>query len=80
METGENTDSLWYFRDVKSHRISKLENFTLELIKEDTVHININTIELYTDEFRSKFEHQKYYDSILISLNYDSLIYKTSMK
>lgn len=80
MEAGENTDSLWYFRDLKSHRISKLENFTLELIKEDSVPMNINTIKLYTNEFRSKFEHQKYYDSILISLNYDSLIYKTSMK
>ena len=78
MEVGEVIDSLWYFRDLKHKRISKLENFELELEK-DSLKDN-DKIKNYVNDFRSNFEHKNYFDSIKVVVSYDSIIYKTKMK
>jgi hypothetical protein len=80
IDVGETVDSLWYFRDLKHHRISKLENFNMSLMDNDTISTDIKKVESYINDFKSKFEHRKYFDSIVVSVGYDSVIYKSKMK
>ena len=80
IEVGEVIDSLWYFRDLKNKRISKLENFELQLEEDSLENIDSFNIKNYVNDFQSNFEHKKYFDSIKVVVNYDSIIYKTKMK
>lgn len=80
MDVGEVIDTLWYFRDIKNNKITKLENFELSLNDEDHKQPDLDKIKKYVKDFNSRFEHRKYFDSIIVSVNYDSIIYKTSLK
>ncbi len=80
MNVGEVIDTLWYFRDIKNNKISKLENFELNLTDEDDKQINLDKVKNYVKDFSSEFEHKKYFDSIKVYAKYDSIIYKTKMK
>ncbi|WP_313101331.1 hypothetical protein [Epilithonimonas sp.] len=79
MNVGEVIDTLWYFRDIKNNKISKLENFELNLTDDDKP-INLDKVKDYVKDFSSEFEHKKYFDSIKVYAKYDSIIYKTKMK
>ncbi|MGA9213527.1 hypothetical protein [Kaistella sp.] len=80
MEVGDATDTLWYFRDLKNNKISKLENFGLRLYKDSFNNSDRENVKNYLNDFRTHFEHKKYFDSINVELNFDSIIYKTPMK
>ena len=80
IEVGEVIDTLWYFRDIKNKRISKLKNFELALEQDSSKNIDLETIKNYVNDFRFNFEHKKHFDSVSVSVNYDSIIYKTKMK
>lgn len=80
MEVGEVIDTLWYFRDLKHDRISKLKNFEFQLYGENLEKSNLEKVKNYADDFRLKFEHRNQFDSLKIFVKYDSLIYKTKMK
>lgn len=80
MEIGDVNDTLWYFRDLKNHKISKLENFELLLDKDSLKNTDLETVKKYVNEFSSNFEHRNYFDSIQVAINYDSIIYKTKMR
>lgn len=80
MEVGDVIDTLWYFRDIKHNRISKLENFEL-IIEQDTLqNIDSERIKKYVKDFRLNFEHKNYFDSINIRVDFDSIVYKTKLK
>ena len=76
---GEVIDTLWYFRDLKNGKISKLETFELNLENDNQKKMNLYNVENYLKEFRKRFEHKKYFDSIKVSIDYDSIIYKSKM-
>lgn len=80
MDVGEVIDTLWYFRDIKNNKITKLENFELSLNDEDHKQPDLDKVKNYVKDFNSRFEHKKYFDSIVVSVNYDSIIYKTPIK
>ena len=80
MEVGDATDTLWYFRDLKNNKISKLENFGLRLYKDSFNNSDRENVKNYLNDFRTHFEHKKYFDSINVELNFDLIIYKTPMK
>ncbi|MCD9854898.1 hypothetical protein LUD75_09290 [Epilithonimonas sp. JDS] len=80
MSVGEVIDTLWYFRDLEHHKITKLENFELNMLDENEKNVNLDSVKSYVKEFNKEFEHKKYFDSIKITKNYDSLIYKTKMR
>ena len=80
MEVGDVTDTLWYFRDLKHKKITKLENFELILNAEKDSLPDLKNIENYVKDFNSNFEHKKYFDSLKFVVNYDSIIYKTNIK
>lgn len=76
-----NPDTLWYFRDVRNHKVDKLENFHLTLENLDSASFKKNKIESYVADFNAQFEHKKYFDSIVVLAGYrDSVIYKTKIK
>lgn len=76
----ENADTVWYFRDIKNKKDVKKENFELILKEQDSRNIKKETVKSYIEEFNSNFEHKSYFDSILVGLNYDSLIYKIKIR
>ena len=80
MEIGDVNDTLWYFRDLKNDKISKLENFELLLDKDSLKNTDLETVKKYVNEFSSNFEYRNYFDSIQVAINYDSIIYKTKMR
>ena len=80
MEVGDVIDTVWYFRDIKNNRIKKLENFELILSKANNDSIDSVQIKNYVNDFTKEFEHKKYFDSINIVVNYDSVIYKTKIR
>lgn len=80
MEIGDVTDTLWYFRDLKHKKITKLENFELALNAEKYSLPDLKNIENYVKDFNSNFEHKKYFDSLKVVVNYDSIIYKAKIK
>jgi len=72
----ESIDTLWYFRDVKHHRISELKHFELYLQENKTDTIKIRK---YVQEFNDKFEHRMYFDSVKVNSKDNSVIYKTKI-
>lgn len=80
MEIGDVTDTLWYFRDLKHKKITKLENFELILNAEKDSLPDLKNIENYVKDLNSNFEHKKYFDSLKVVVNYDSIIYKTKLR
>lgn len=80
MTVGEVIDTLWYFRDIKNNKIAKLENFELNLDDEEQKKLDLAKVKNYVADFSSEFEHKKYFDSIKVSVNYDSIIYKARLK
>lgn len=75
----ENIDSLWYFRDFNNNQISELEDFTLR-ISDNNVINNSEILNKYTTEFLKSFEHKRYFDSLKVTINSDSLIFKSKIK
>lgn len=80
MEIGDVTDTLWYFRDLKHKKITKLENFELILNAEKDSLPDLKNIENYVKDLNSNFEHKKYFDSLKVVVNYDLIIYKTKLR
>lgn len=80
MDTDETVDTLWYFRDLKHHRISKLENFKMEAIPQDSVPVDIRAVKAYVAEFMAGFDHKKYFDSLVVSVGGDSVTLKYKLK
>ena len=75
LEIQEGPDTLWYFRDLKTKKIQKLENFSLfSFDKSDP-----EAVRLFVKDFKEKFVHRKYFDSVIVSYG-DSVIYKTPMR
>ena len=75
---GDVTDSLWYFRDINTRKLINLENFELYVF-DDTI-IKTEILEKYTSEFIKTFEHKKYFDSLKVRTNSDTLVYKIKIK
>lgn len=73
-------DTVWYFRDVRNGKADSLENLELILTPEDRTSMGDTAMESYISDFKRDFVHRKYFDSIFVSLGYDSLIYKTNIK
>ncbi|WP_378106169.1 hypothetical protein [Chryseobacterium sp. sg2396] len=80
MDLSETVDTLWYFRDLKHHRISKLEHFRMEAMQQDSSPVDIDAVKAYASEFMTGFDHKKYFDSMLVSVNGDSVIFKYKLK
>lgn len=80
MTVGEVIDTLWYFRDIKNNKIAKLENFELNLDDEEQKKLDQEKVKNYVADFSSEFEHRKYFDSIKVTVSYDSIIYKARLK
>ena len=80
MEIGSVNDTIWYFRDLRNGKISKLENFQFIFNNDSLKNEDLENVRKYVDDFRSNFEHKKYFDSINVVINYDSIFYKTKMK
>lgn len=79
VNVGEVIDTLWYFRDLKNEKISKLETFELSIENNNQKTLNLDTVENYLKEFRKSFEHKKYFDSIQVRIDYGTIIYKSKM-
>lgn len=80
MEIGDVTDTLWYFRDLKHKKVTKLENFELMLNIDNDSLPDLKNLKNYVTDFNSNFEHKKYFDSLKVVVNYDSIIYKTKIQ
>lgn len=80
MEVGDATDTLWYFRDLKHKKITKLENFELSLNVDKNSTIDFSKVKNFASDFTAHFEHKKYFDSLKVVVNYDSVIYKTKIQ
>lgn len=80
MRVGEVIDTLWYFRDFENKKLDTLQNFELNLISNEPQKVDLEQVKNYVDEFKINFMHQKYFDSITITMPYDSIIYKTKMQ
>ncbi len=78
LDISDGPDTLWYFRDLKLHKIQKLEHFHLIYLGEKPE--NKDTIRMFVDDFRKQFPHRKYFDSIIVSKRFDKIIYKTSLQ
>lgn len=74
------TDTVWYFRDLRHHRISKLENIRLYVIQQDSIPPDMKAIRAYTDDFTAGFDHRKYFKDLLVTVNRDSVILKYPLK
>ena len=79
MNVGDVIDSLWYFRDLENKKITELEDFELYVSSNDTI-IKKENLEKYTSEFIKTFEHKKYFDSLKVRTNSDTLVYKIKIK
>lgn len=77
LEIMEVPDTLWYFRDLKTKKIQKLENFSL--FSFDKERCSPEAVRLFVHDFRKEFVHRKYFDSVIVSYG-DSVLYKTSMR
>jgi len=75
LEIQEGPDTLWYFRDLKTKKIQKLENFSLFSFDKSDPEV----VRLFVEDFKEKFAHRKYFDSVIVSYG-DSVIYKTPMR
>lgn len=75
-----NSDTLWYFIDVRNSTIKKLHNFKLidYVSHQPQKQINQNVLKYYTADFIKEFEHKRYFDSIIMV--YDTLIYKAKIQ
>ncbi len=80
MDASETIDTLWYFRDLRHHRISRLEHFRMEARQEDSIPPDIHAVKAYAAEFMAGFDHKKYFDSMLVSVNGDSVVFKYKLK
>jgi hypothetical protein len=80
MDPSETIDTLWYFRDLKHHRISGLEHFRIEALQQGSIPVDIEAVKAYATEFMAGFDHKKYFDSMLVSVNRDSVLLKYKMK
>ncbi|RRA97133.1 hypothetical protein [Paenimyroides viscosum] len=78
--TDTNSDTLWYFIDVRNDRVPKLDNFTLKDFGyyKSQLQTNQNVLKNYADDFLQEFEHKQYFDSIIITK--DTLKYKGKIK
>lgn len=72
-----NSDTLWYFIEVRNGNIHKLKNFQLIDFNSST-QIDKKALKFYADDFIDKFEHKKYFDSLVIIK--DTLIYKAKIQ
>ncbi|MDR2237902.1 MAG: hypothetical protein LBE92_17395 [Chryseobacterium sp.] len=77
LEIQEGPDTLWYFRDLKTKKIRKLENFRLSSF--DSEHLNSKAIPLFVRDFKEKFVHRTYFDSVIVTYG-DSVVYKTPIR
>jgi len=75
-----NSDTLWYFIDVRNDKVEKLNNFTLTDYGyfQSQQLINQNILKYYTNDFIKEFEHKQYFDSIIIVR--DTLTYKAKIQ
>lgn len=80
IKVGDVTDSLWYFRDLRHKKITKLENFELNLNMERDSAIDLSKVKNFVSDFNTNFEHKKYFDSLKVVMNYDSVIYRTKIQ
>lgn len=80
VEVGDATDTVWYFRDLKHKKITKLENFELSLNVDKDSTIDFSKVKNFASDFTADFEHKKYFDSLKVVVNYDSVIYKTKIQ
>lgn len=71
----DGPDTLWYFRDLKTKKIQKLENLTLGVYGKP---VGNDTLQMFIDDFKGKFTHRKYFDSIIVQN--DSLTYKAPLR
>ena len=76
---GEVVDTVWYFRDIKNKKISKLENFEFVIVQNEKQKINLYKVENYFHDFKQNFEHKKYFDSIQVKLTNNHIIYQLKM-
>lgn len=74
------TDTVWYFRDLRHHRISRLENIRLHVIQQDSIPADMKAIRAYTDDFIAGFDHKKYFNSLIVTANRDSIILTSQLK
>lgn len=74
-----DTDTLWYFIDVRNDRVRNLKNFRLTDYKyhQSKQQIDQNVLKQYANDFIKEFEHRHYFDSIIIVR--DTLIYKAKI-
>jgi len=72
-------DTVWYFRDIRYGKVDKLANFNLGFRNSEQKTIDTNQIKNYVTAFSQKFEHKKYFDSILVTSD-NSIIYQIKMK
>lgn len=75
-----NSDTLWYFIDVRNSSIKQLHNFKLIDYgrHRSEKQMNQNILKYYTADFIKEFEHKQYFDSIIIVR--DTLIYKAKIQ
>ena len=73
-------DTLWYFRDLKLKKISKLKNFELLLWNDQRKQIDSIAIKNFTNNFIKEFEHKVYFDSLkIVAYNPKTNIYKIKL-
>lgn len=80
MDITAPVDTVWYFRDLRHHRISRLENIRLYMIQQDSIPADRKAIRAYTDDFIAGFDHRKYFKSLIVTANRDSVILKYPLK
>ena len=71
-------DTVWYLRDIKYGRVDKLKSFNLGCRSFEQKPLDSNQIIKYVTEFSQKFEHKKYFDSILVTDD-NSIIYRLKL-
>ena len=73
----EYNDTIWYFRDLNNGKITQKANFKMRVFTIDYREIlDTNHLINYVKEFESKFEHRRYFDSIIV-IQDDNVVYKT---
>jgi len=80
MDITAPVDTVWYFRDLRHHRIFRLENIRLYMIQQDSIPADRKAIRAYTDDFIAGFDHRKYFKDLLVTVNRDSVILKYPLK
>jgi len=74
-----NSDTLWYFIEVRNGNVKNRENFQLKDYNyHSSTQIDKKVLKFYADDFIDKFEHKEYFDSIIIVR--DTLIYKAKIQ